>query len=156
MSDGYEDPGGYDAPSYDGAEASHVDAGHENYQLDHGAEQYGNEADHSLEHNQYGEAATHEADVNYNHGHAVEYDSPAGAHFAEQDYTDYSAHEADTSASYGENLSESDHSEAFGQLETLHEQLDASHFEASHFETPGYQGPELEGGGEQHLSAVDK
>jgi hypothetical protein len=149
MSDGYD---GYDG----GTEASHVDAGQENYELDHGAQAYGNENDHSLEHNQYGEATSHEADVNYNQGHAVEYDSPAGAHFAEQDYTNYNAHEADSSAAYGESLSESDHSEAFGQLETLHEQLESGHFEATHFETPGYQGPELEGGGEQHLSAVDK
>jgi len=150
MSDGYED-------SYQpGSEATHVDEGHQDYDLDHGHQEYGSDQDHSLQHNAYGEATSHEADVNYNHGHAEEYDSPAGAHYAEQDYTNYNAHEADSSASYAENLSESDHSEQFSEIEHLRESLESGHFEATHIETPGYNGPELEGGGEQHLSAVDK
>jgi hypothetical protein len=137
MSDGFD--------GFDGADASHVDAGEQHFDLDHGASQFGSDQDHSLEHNAFGQADSHEEDVNYNHGHAVEFDSPAGAHYAEQDYTNFAGHEADTSASYGENLSEADHAEQFGNVEHLQEQFDAAHFDATAFQGDG---------GEGHISAV--
>jgi hypothetical protein len=153
MSDGYDS--GYE-PHYDGGEATHVDADQEAYNLDHGAAEYGHNEDHSLDHQAYGQADSHEADQHYNHGEAEHYHSPAGSEYDRAEYTNYDAHEADSHAAFGESLSEHDSSSEFANIEHLQESLEASHFDATHIEVPGYQGPELEGGGEQHLSAVDK
>jgi hypothetical protein len=151
MSDGYDS--GYEP----GAEATHVDADHEAYNLDHGQAEYGSDHDHSLDHSAYGQADSHEADVHYNHGEAEHYEAPHGAEYDRAEYTNYDAHEADSHAAYGENLSVQDHDSEYGRIEQLQEQFEHQSFNADHIEIPGYQGgPELEGGGEQHLSAVDK
>ena len=138
MSDGFD--GGYD-----GADASHVDAGEQHYDLDHGQSQYGSDQDHALNYQDYGQADQHEADQHYNHGHAVEFDSPAGEHYAEQDYTNFDGHEADSHVAFGENLAEADHAEQFGSIDHLQEQFDAAHFDATTFEG---------GEGQGHISAV--
>jgi hypothetical protein len=124
---------------FGGFDAGHVDAGEQHYELDHGAQQFGSDQDHQVEHNAYGEANTYENDQHFDQGHAVEYDSPNGAHFEEQEYTNYDGHEAATSASFGEQYAESDHAEAFGQLDTLHEQFDGAQFSATGFDADGGQ-----------------
>src|SRR5690242_9636430 len=95
MSDGYD--GGHE-----GYDNGHVDTAHEDYDLDHNQQAYGNEHDASQNYDAYGQAHNYENDEHYNHGHAVEYDSPTGEHYAEQDYTNYDSHVAESDAAYGE------------------------------------------------------
>jgi hypothetical protein len=127
-------------------DASHVDAGEQSYDLDHGAQQYGNEADHSVDASQYGEANSYENDQHFEQGHHVEYESPANAHYEEQDYTNFDGHEAASSASFGEHFSEDSHNEAFANLEHLQESFQGEHFSATG----------LEDGGQEQISAVSK
>jgi hypothetical protein len=122
-----------------------LDHGQESYDLDHGHQEYGNEHDHQLDYQQYGEAQNYENDQHFDHGHAVEYDSPNGAHYEEQDYTNYDSHEAASHEAYGENLSESDHSAAYGEADYLREHFDAEYLHLDHL-----------GGGQEELSAVSK
>jgi hypothetical protein len=148
MSDDYTGDTGtehYDAPDT-GTDAYSVDADHNSYDLDHGHAASGYDSDHAVEANQYGEASEYEKDVNFNQGHAVEYDSPAGAHFQEEDYTNLNTHEAASSAAYGSEYSEASHSEAFQEIEQLQEHLESANFHATG----------IEDGGQQELSAVDK
>jgi len=152
MSDGYDS--GYEP--HDGGEADHVDANSEAYNLDHGAAEYGHDQDHSLDHSAYGEATAHHADVNYDHAEAQHYQAPGGSEYDSQNFTHLDASESDESARFGEQLSEHDSASSFANIEHLQEQSQHEELNASHIEIPGYQGPELEGGGEQHLSAVDK
>jgi hypothetical protein len=142
MSDDYVGPDlGADHEGYD------VNAGHENFDLDHGQQAFGSDQDHNLNLQQFGAADSHEADQHYAQGHEVEYDNPGGAHYAEQDFTNFDGHEADSSAAFANSLNESDHNEAFGQLETLHEELESGHFDAE-----GFRG--LEEGGQSSLNAA--
>jgi len=146
MSDDY-DAGNdhYEAPDT-GTDAYSADADHNSYDLDHGHAASGYESDHAVDANQYGEAANYEKDVNFDQGHAVEYDSPAGAHFEEQDYTSLDTHEAASSAAFSSEYSENSHNEAFQGIEQLQEHLESAHFSATG----------IEDGGQQELSAVDK
>ena len=105
----------------------HVETGHENYDLDHGHQEYGNEHDASQAYDAYGQAHNYENDQHYNHGHAVEYDSPTGEHYAEQDYTNYDSHVAESDAAYGEHYSEADHSQSYNELDYLREHFDAEY-----------------------------
>ncbi len=124
----------------------HVDSGHESAELDHGQAEYGSDADHALNASQYGEATSHETDQHYAHGHHEEYDSPSDAHYAETDYTNFDGHEADSHAAFGTELTEVQHNEAFENLDHLHEELSADHFDASRFGDDG----------QQEISAVSK
>jgi hypothetical protein len=103
----------------------HVETGHENYDLDHGQQAYGNEHDASQNYDAYGQAHNYENDQHYNHGHAVEYDSPTGEHYAEQDYTNYDSHIAESDAAYGEHYDSTEHNASFGELDYLREHFDA-------------------------------
>jgi hypothetical protein len=151
MSDGYDS--GYEP----GAEATHVDADQEAYNLDHGTAEYGSDHDHSLDHSAYGQADHHEQDLHYNHGEAEHYHNPDGEEYDKAEYTNLDAHEEDSHQQYAENLSQQDSDSEYGKIEELQAQFEHQSFDATHVEIPGgYQGPELEGGGEQHLSAVDK
>jgi hypothetical protein len=126
-------------------EAFATDAGHENFELDHGQQAFGNDQDHFLNANQFGQADSHEVDQHFAQGHGVEYDNPGGAHYEEQDFTNFDGHESDQSAAFGNSVDEGDHAEAFGQIDQLHEQLDAGHFNAEGFR---------DAGGESAISAV--
>jgi hypothetical protein len=127
MSDGFD--GGFDA--------SHVDAGEQHYDLDHGHQEFGSDQSHSVDANAYGEANNYENDQHLEQGHAVEYDNPNGAHYAEQDYTNYDGHEAASSASFGQEFSSEDHSQQAGEFDHLREQFDAAHFNATSFDNDG-------------------
>jgi hypothetical protein len=137
---------------FGGFDAGHVDAGEQHFELDHGAQQFGTDQDHQLEHNAYGEANNYENDQHFQQGHAVEYDSPNGAHFAEQDYTNYDSHEAASSAAYGEHYSAESHDSAYAELDHLKESFDAQYLHADQYEIPQYEGGHYEGG-EQALAA---
>jgi hypothetical protein len=117
----------------------HIDSGQEHAELDHGQQEYGNEADHALNASQYGEATSHEADQHYAQGHHVEYDSPAETHYEEQDYTNFDGHEADSHAAFGTQFAEAEHNEAFGNLDVLHQEIDAQHFDATRIGDDGQQ-----------------
>jgi len=148
MSDDYTGDTGtehYEAPDA-GHDAYNAEADHQAYDLQHDHAASGYDADHQVDSSQYGQAADYEKDVNFQQGHAVEYDSPSGSHFEEQEYTNLNTHEAASEAAYGQEYSESDHKEAFSEIETLQERLESSHFSATG----------LEDGGQQELSAVDK
>ena len=125
----------------DTVDAGHVDAGEQSYDLDHASQAYGSEHDASQDYAAYGEANSYENDVNFEQGHHVEYDSPAGAHYAETDYTNYDSHEAASSAAFGEHYSATEHDASFGQLDQLREHFDAQYLHADTF------------GGEQALTA---
>ena len=94
----------------------------------------------------YHKEHNYENDQHYNHGHAVEYDSPSGAHYAEQDYTNYDSHVAESDAAYGEHYAATEHDASFGELDYLREHFDADFAHADY-------GNE---GGQQELSAVSK
>jgi hypothetical protein len=127
-------------------DASHVDAGEQNYDLDHAQSEYGTDSDHSLEANQYGEVNQYENDQHFEQGHHVEYDSPTNAHYEEQNYTNFDGHEAASNASFGEQFSESSHNEAFANLEHLQESFQGEHFSATG----------IDDGGHEEITAVSK
>jgi hypothetical protein len=111
--------------------AGHIDAHDEHFGLDQGHQAFGNEQDHFLNAQQFGQAHHFEHDVHYANGHAVEYDSPAGAHYEEQNYTNYDSHVAESDASYGSTYAEGDHQAAAGELDYLREQFDGRELSAA-------------------------
>ena len=128
--------------SVDTYDQGHVDAGEQNYDLEHGHQAYANEHDASQDYAAYGEANAYEKDVNFEQGHQVEYDSPNGSHFAETDYTSLNSHEAASSAAYGEEYHATEHDASYAELDQLKEHFDAQYLHADQYT-----------GGEQALSA---
>jgi hypothetical protein len=124
----------------------HVDSGQEYAELDHGHAEQGYDADHALNASQYGEATSHESDQHYAHGHHEEYESPSDARYSETDYTNLDAHEADSHAAFGTEFAEANHNEAFENLDHLHQELGAEHYDATRYGDDG----------QQEISAVSK
>jgi hypothetical protein len=127
----------------------HVETGNESHDLDQGHQAYGNEHDAAQAYDAYGQEHNYENDQHFNHGHAVEFDSPEGAHYAEQDYTNYDSHVAESDAAYGEHYAATEHDASFGELDYLREHFDAEFAHADF----GHYGDE---DGRQELSAVSK
>jgi hypothetical protein len=125
----------------------HVEAGHENYELEHGQQAYGNEHDASQQYDAYGEANHHEADQHYNHGEAEHYHAPDGTDYSKVEYTNYDSHVEASEAAYGEHYSAHQHDASFGQLSYLRQYFDAD-FARGDFATFA------EDSGQQELSAA--
>jgi hypothetical protein len=143
----------YDAGHDSGYDGGHVDAGEQHYDLDHNAQAYGNEHDAAQNHDAYGQANNYENDQHFEQGHAVEYDNPNGAHYAEQNYTNYDSHEAASNAAYGEHDSAESHDSAFAELDHLKESFDSQYLHADQYEIPQYEAGHEYEGGEQALTA---
>ena len=111
MSDGGYD-GGYEL------EQQHGD-------LEAGHEQYGQEYDHDQHFAAIAEAHAQEHDVNFAHGHHVEYDDGHGGHYEETDFTVYSEHDAQSDTLQAEEYSEHEHAEQYADLSYLQEHFDS-------------------------------
>jgi hypothetical protein len=140
------------------SEYADLGTGHEDANLDTGHESFGSEHDHLQHFQTFGEAHAHENDQHYAHAHHVEYDDGHGGHYEESDVTEFDGHEASADNTFAEQFTDQDHTQAEGELETLHEHFDSELSQYAH--EGGAQaltdgGPQpLTDGGPQHLSAV--
>src|SRR5262245_5951843 len=103
----------------------HVETGHENYELEHGQQAYGNEHDASQAYNAYGEAHNYENDQHYTHGEAEHYRAPDGTEYSRQEYTNFDSHVAESDVAYGEQFSSHEHDASFGHMDYLRQYFDA-------------------------------
>jgi hypothetical protein len=140
---------------YDGYNNEHVDAAHEDYDLDQAHQAYGNEHDASQQYDAYGEANHHEADQHYNHGEAEHYHAPDGTDYSKVEYTNYDSHVEASEAAYGEHYSAHQYDASFSELDSLEKHFSADFLHAD-FESYGDHGDRGYEGGEQELSAASK
>ena len=133
-----------------GYDASHVDAGQENYDLDHANQVHADQHDASQNYNAYGEEHNYEKDLDYDNGKHVEYHSPDGASYSSTEFTHLDTHVEDHEAAYAENYSAHEHDASYDSFEHLREQFAAEFLHADYAHEGGYEG------GQQELSAVNK
>src|SRR5690349_23932693 len=100
-------------------DAGHLDTAHEDYDLDHGHQEYGNDHDAYNNYQAYGDSHAAEADEHYNNGNHVEYDRPNGSHFSSTEFTNYDAHAAEADSSYGVDATHAEHDSSFAELDAL-------------------------------------
>jgi hypothetical protein len=125
------DIGGHDDASY-----GDVNAGHEDFNLDHGHQAFGNEHDHLTDSQAYGNEHAAELDEHFAQGHHVESDTPA-SHFEESDFTNADVHASETDANFGEHALNTSDDSSFGNLDLLHEDGNLSHLSEHAFDGGG-------------------
>jgi hypothetical protein len=124
------------------SEYGDLSQGHENYDLDHGHQDAGNENDHYQDFNAYGNNHATELDEHFAQGHHVEADNPY-SHYEESDYTNADVHASETDSNFGVHDVEADHNSSFADLDELREHFDADTLSAHQYS-----------GGPEALSAV--
>jgi hypothetical protein len=124
------------------SEYGDVAQGHEDYNLDQGHQDAGNENDHFQDFNAYGNNHAAELDEHFAQGHHVEADSPY-SHYEESDYTNADVHASETDSNFGVHDVEADHNSSFADLDSLREHFDADTLSAHQYS-----------GGPEALSAV--
>jgi hypothetical protein len=125
----------------------HVETGHENQELEHGQQAYGQEHDASQAYDAYGQENHYENDQHYNHGEHVAYHSPDGGSYEKTEFTNFDSHVEESDAAYGEHFTAHEHDASFGQLDYLRQYFDAD-FARGDF------GDFAQDSGQQELSAA--
>src|SRR3569833_929506 len=93
----------FDLDSHDAGASEHDSLTHtkQNQDLNQLHQNFGEDHDSLHTNEQYGHAAGYENDQNFANGHHVEYDTPAGSHFEQTDFTAASSHEAAIEQDFG-------------------------------------------------------
>jgi hypothetical protein len=106
-------------------DAGHLDGGHfesgqeELGQLGH-HEAFSLDQDHGAGAQNYGEANSHESETHLSGGYHVESDTPGESHFGE---TNLGGLDSEHNAAFTQALGDVDHNSAFGQINSLEENL---------------------------------
>ena len=118
---------GYDGGHEGGdADYGHYEAGQEHDALDQLHQDAGSEHDYHNQFQVYDNDHAAAEDTHFNQGHAVEYDNPSGAHYAEQDYTNYDHNAAEQDHVFAAEGSEDSHQAEYSDLDALRHQFDAA------------------------------
>ncbi|WP_238015872.1 hypothetical protein KZZ52_04455 [Dactylosporangium sp. AC04546] len=110
-------------------EYGNYEAGAESGELEqlHTAE--ASEADYQSDFNVYEQDTESAESTDFQQGSSVEFDSPDGTHYEEQNFTNYSNDSYDSNHIFAAEGSESSHEAQFSEMDALREQF-ASKFEA--------------------------
>ncbi|MET7397436.1 hypothetical protein ABZS66_28510 [Dactylosporangium sp. NPDC005572] len=117
-----------------GFEYGHAEAGAEHAELDQLHQAEGSEADYNSQFNVYEQDTVSAESTDFQQGSSVEFDSPDGTHYEEQNFTNYSNDSYDSNHVFAAEGSESSHEAQFSELDALRQQLDSSFQEATHIE----------------------
>jgi hypothetical protein len=126
--------------------------GHEDYDLNHDHEDYGNEHNQLHDFNAYGNNHAAELDEHFAHGHHVESATP-NSYYEESDYTNADVHASETDSNFNVNAVDAENDASFGDLDHLQEHFDGDFLSAHE---GGYEGGHGYEGGEGELSAVSR
>jgi hypothetical protein len=141
------DPGytGGDLPDTGHDDASYGDlhAGHEDFNLDHGHDAFGQGSDHFQDLAAQGDTHASQLDEHFATGHHVESDDP-NAHFEEDNFANGDLHAAQLDQNFDLHSAEGDHANSFGDIDQLRESFAGDTLSAH----------QLDDGGSGELSAV--
>ncbi|WP_238015875.1 hypothetical protein KZZ52_04435 [Dactylosporangium sp. AC04546] len=93
----------------------------------------GSEADYNSQFNVYEQDTESAESTDFQQVHAVEYDSPDGAHYEEQNFTNYSNDSYDSNHIFAAEGSEESHQSQFAELDALRESFASEHAQATEF-----------------------
>ncbi|WP_238007803.1 hypothetical protein KZZ52_50105 [Dactylosporangium sp. AC04546] len=126
MSDYETGDAGHDPSSYE-----HYEAGAESGELEqlHTAE--GSQADYQSDFNVYEQDTESAESTDFQQGSSVQFDSPDGTHYEEQNFTNYSNDSYDSNHIFAAEGSEESHQSQFAELDALRQEFDSKFAEGT-------------------------